>query len=270
MRSLIVGTGAALALLLTMTTALAQTDSRTINIPLSNPGEPVSLEIGMTSARIEVIGEERDDAAFDVSIEEGDRVIVTPSGVTPVTHSGYSLEVEEQDNKISVDSDRRANKVSIVARVPKRANLELSARNDSEIIVSNISGNLQLSNTNGPITARGISGSVIATSINDTVNISFDSIDDVTASSMESVNGELNLYLPENLGVQVHLDTTQGEIVSDFEVDVQPSEPNIEYKDNRRGMEVRIDSVIIANINGGGPIVRMKSLNGNIRILKAK
>ena len=41
--------------------------------------------------------------------------------------------------------------------------------NDGEIIVSNLIGNLELYNTNGPITARNISGSVIAESVNDTI-----------------------------------------------------------------------------------------------------
>jgi hypothetical protein len=259
----------AVALLLGLAPALAQSDAQIINIPLTRPGEPISLEIGIMSARIEVIGEDRDDAVFEVSIEDGERRIVTPSGTKTLSNAGYALEVDEHDNHISVDTDWRNNKVSVIARIPRRADLELDTVEDGEIIVSNITGNLELSNVNGPITATGISGSVIAESVGDSIDLSFVAIDDVNASSLESVNGGLTVRLPANTAVQIHLDTSQGEILSDFEVDVKPSTPTVTRNDDNGGSEVRIESVIIADINGGGPIIRMNTLNGDIKILKA-
>jgi len=268
MRIFTLRAAAAAALFLGLAPALAQSDTQLINIPLSRPGEPITLEIGIMSARIEVIGEDREDAMFEVSVEEGERKIVTPSGTKTLTGAGYELEVDERDNYISFDTDWRRNKISVVARIPRRADLDLSTVQNGEIIVSNISGNLELSNVNGPITASGISGSIIATSVNDAVDLSFVSIDDANVSSLETVNGELTVRLPANLGVQIHLDTSQGEIFSDFEVDVQPSKPSVIRNENSGGSEVRIESVIIANINGGGPIIRMNSLNGDINIRK--
>ena len=257
-----------LVLLVAIAPALAQSDPQIINIPISRPGEPISLEIGILSADITVIGEDRDDAMFEVTIEGGERKIITPSGTQTLTTAGYALEVNEDDNEISLDTDWRHNKVIVIARIPKIADLYLSTVNDGAIIITNITGNMELSNVNGPITASGISGSVIAESLNNTIDLSFDSIDDVNVTSLESMNGELNLRLPANIGVQIHLDTSQGEIISDFEVDVQPSTPTVVRDDEDGGVSVRIESVIIANINGGGPIIRMKSMNGDIRILK--
>ena len=263
---------AILALLLTIAVApvLAQGTPQIINIPLSRPGDPISLEIGIMSAHIEIIGEDRDDAMFEILIEDGERKIITPSGPKSLSSAGYSLEIDEHDNEISLDTDWRHNRVTVVARIPLRADLDISTINNGEIIVTNISGNLELSNVNGPITATRISGSVIAESINDTIDIGFVSIDDVNASSLESMNGELNLRLPANIGVQVHLDTSRGEIISDFEVEVLPSTLTVERDDEYGGVQVRIESVIIANINGGGPTIRLKSMHGDIHILKAE
>ena len=259
-----------LALLLAMAPALAQNNAQIINIPLSRPGEPMTLEIGVMSARIEVIGEDREDAVFEVSIEEGERKIVTPSGTQSLSSAGYALEVDEHDNHISFDTDWRNNKMSIVARIPQRADLELGTVQNGEIIVSNVTGNLELSNVHGPITATGISGSIIAESVNNTIDLAFVSIDDVNASSLESVNGDLTVRLPAKTGAQIHLDTSQGEIISDFEVEVLPSTPTVISSGDNGGSEVRIESVIIANINGGGPIIRMNSMNGDIQILKTE
>ena len=60
-----------------------------------------------------------------------------------------------------------------------------------------------------------------------------------------------------------------GEIYSDFEVEVQPSQPIVERIEDEGGIEVRIESVIIANINGGGPVIRLKTLHGDIQISKS-
>lgn len=259
----------ALTLFFAISPALAQSDPQIINIPLSRPGEPVSLEIGVISAHIEVIGEDRDDAQFEVRVDEGERKIVTPSGTKSLGNAGYALEVDEHDNKLSLDTDWHQKRLTVVARIPHQADLDLSTANDSVIIVSNIDGNMELSNVNGPITATGISGSVIAESVNDTIDLSFARIDKDTTSSLESINGELVVRLPASAGVQMHLDTSRGEILSDFEVEVQPSKPTVDRNTDRGGVAVRIESVIVADINGGGPVVRMKSMNGDINILKA-
>jgi hypothetical protein len=181
------------------------------------------------------------------------KTLPSAPNLPPLNHSGPTgdCEIEEDDNEISLDTDWRMNKVVVVARVPRNASVELQTVNDGEIIVSNLTGNHELYNTNGPITATNISGSVIAESVNDTIDIGFTRIDPDNASSMESLNGDLILGLPAGIGVTTHLDTSRGEIYSDFEVEVRETE-----------------SVIVADINGGGPTVRMKSLHGDINIRK--
>lgn len=257
-----------LALIMGYTSVMAQARPQVINVPLSNPGEPMTLDIDILSARIEVIGEDREDTEFSITVSQGSRKIITPSGSKPITAGAYELEVDENDNHISVDTDWRADKVIVVARIPRRADLELSTTNDGEIIVSNIIGKLQLENTNGPITARNISGSVIAESVNRDIDIGFSSVDSNEPMVLTTINGTLTVGLPDDAGVQLHIDSAQGEIYSDFEVEMQPSTPVVERRTDRGGMAVRVESVIVANINGGGPVIKLKTLNGDIQIRK--
>lgn len=249
----------------------AQDTPQMVTIPVSNPNEPVALEISILSARIEVIGEDREDAQFEFSVTDGRRHIITPSGSQPLTGAGYELEIEEDDNAISVDTDWRADRVRLTARIPRRADLYLDTVDGGEIIVSNVTGELHLENTNGPITARNIRGSVIAESVNESIDVSFTEIAGAeSATALASVNGDLTLAIPENTGVRLHLDTASGQIYSDFEVDAQHSEPIIERDEDDDGIQVRVESIIIVDINGGGPVVRMKTLHGDIRIRRAE
>lgn len=259
----------ALIFILTSQAALSQVKPQMITIPVSRPGEPITLEIGILSARIEVIGEDRQDAEFAITIADGERKIITPSGAKTLSGGGYELEVEEEDNYIYVDTDWRANRVEVVARIPRRADLDLSTTNDGEIIVRDITGNLQLQNTNGPISATNISGSVIAETVNDDIMVSFTSVADSEAMALASYNGNINLALPSNAGVELHLDNSQGEIISDFEVEIRPSKPIVERDEDEDGISVRVESVIVAAVNGGGPVIRLTTLNGDIQITKA-
>jgi hypothetical protein len=97
---------------------LAQSAPQQIIVPISRPGEPVNLKISIISAYIEVIGEDREDAAFEVSAVDGQRKIVTPSGTQSLQTAGYAIEVEENDNNLSLDADWRANKVRPKAQAP--------------------------------------------------------------------------------------------------------------------------------------------------------
>ena len=254
------------ATMLAFTPAFAQGDAQVINIPLSNPGEPYELDIDILSAHIEVIGEAREDLEFSITVEQSSRNIITPSGSQPITAGAYELEVDEEDNEVSVDTDWRADKVTVIARVPQRGDLHLSTVNDGVIIVSNITGNLELENTNGPITATGINGAVIAEAINETIDVSFSGIDGSQAMSFESINGDINLGIPADVGVQLHIDTSEGDIYSDFEVEVQAADPVIERRNDGGGVQVKVESIIIANVNGGGPVIRLETLNGDINI----
>jgi DUF4097 and DUF4098 domain-containing protein YvlB len=258
----------AVLLALGAASAAAQDKPQIINVPLSRPGEPISLEVEVLSARIEIIGETRDDAQFEITVNDVSRKIVTPSGTKDLKGGNFAFEIEEEDNEISFESEWRSDKVFITARIPQRANLYLSTTNDGEIIVTNITGSLELENPDGPITATRISGSVIAQSVSDDVEIALTSIAADSAMSLESVSGNLSIALPPDVGAQFHLDSSQGEIISDFEVEVQPSKAVIERSDRGDGVSVRVENTIIANVNGGGPVIRLKTLSGDINIRK--
>ena len=69
MKTNLLRTGLAALLTFSAGLAMAQNQPQVIDIPLSKPGEPASLEISIVSARIEVIGEDRQDASFEVSVK---------------------------------------------------------------------------------------------------------------------------------------------------------------------------------------------------------
>lgn len=247
----------------------AQAAPENIVVPLSRPADVMTLNIDLMTARIEVIGEDRKDVQLSVTMLGGERKIKTPSGVKALTGGAGALEVQERDNEVTVDSELPMVRAAIVARVPRRANLALSTVQDGEIVVRDVTGTLQLENVNGPITATNINGAVIAESVSNSITVGFSAINASEATSLSSISGDIKLTLPASGGAELRIDSAQGQIESDFELDVKPSKPSIVRNEGRSGVSVRVEDVVVANLNGGGPVIKLKTLSGNIRIQKA-
>lgn len=248
--------------------AQAPAPAETVTVPLSRPTEPMSLNIELMSARIEVIGEERKDAQLSITMLAGERTVRTPSGMKSLSGGSGALKVEEHDNVVTVDSELPTGKSSIVVRVPRRANLALSTVQDGEIIVRDVTGTLQLENVNGPITATNINGAVIAESVSNEINVGFAAVNASEATALSSISGSITLKLPAKAGVELRLDSANGQIDSAFELDLKPTRPAIVRNEDRNGVSVRIEDAVVATINGGGPVIKLKTLSGDIRIEK--
>ena len=110
---------------------------------------------------------------------------------------------------------------------------------------------------------------MIAESVNNPIAVGLAGVAAGGATSLSSLNGDITLTLPASAKAELHLDSSHGEIVSDFELDVKPSKPRIERNETRGGVSVRMEDVIVATVNGGGPVIRVKTLNGTIKIAKA-
>jgi hypothetical protein len=266
--SLSMRAGVMLAVLFGAATAVAQTSPEKINVPLSRPADPMSLRVDILSARIEVIGEDRKDVELTLSTTGNERKLVTPSGTKSLPGGSTELSVDERDNVVRVDSESPMVRVQVVARVPRRANLKLSTVNNGEIIVRDVTGTLELENVNGPVSANNINGSAIIETINRAIDVSFTGVSAKEATALSSVNGTINLALPATAGAELHIDSSNGRIDSEFELDVKPTKPVIERSEGRGGVSVRVKSVVVATVNGGGPVIRIKTLNGNIKIGK--
>lgn len=261
----------ALTLVFLCQIALAQEETQIITVPLSKPGEPLELEVDFLSAAIEVIGENRQDVEFSITAERRDKETTDPNNSRKVFYgNGYEVEIEEKNNHIEVDSNKTGSPIKLVARVPKRTDLNLSTVNQGNIVVRDVEGKAHLENVNGAIEGFNLKGSVIAETVNGNIHLEFAELQNNGAMAMATVNGNLYIGLPEKTGAEFHLTTMNGKVEYDFTITVDRNRLVEEIR-NENGYSMRIkDASFIAKINGGGPIIRMETLNGNISILKAK
>ena len=125
---------------------------------------------------------------------------------------------------------------------------------------------MEISNTNGAITLNNIGGSVIADALNRDIVVTFEAIDSGAPMAFTSLNGNLDVTFPSSVKATIKARTENGNVYTDFEM-VQRTTSNVKENRNSKGVyKVNVDKWILGEINGGGPEMLFKTLNGNVLI----
>jgi Putative adhesin len=241
-------------------------------VPLSQPGKPFKLDVGLLSGSITVSTYEGKDVIIDVQGGEGrrghgdERV----NGMKRLDANNMSVQAEELDNRVTVHGDANK-KADLTIKIPQNeVDLKLHTVNDGNINVSNASGELEISNVNGYIKLNNISGSVVANTVNGKVEVTFKTIDPKAPMAFSTLNGNVDVTFPVGLKANVKLKSDRGDIYTDFDVVTEQHKPNVTRSSNSGMLSLKIEDWVYGKIDGGGPEILMKNMNGNIYIRKAK
>ena len=278
MKTIKIGMIFLLAMVLSARTIAQQAETKEqLVVPLSEPGKPYKLNVGLINGSIKIIAYEGKDVVIDAVAEtekKRDRAEArdNSAGMKRITAgNGLDISAEEKNNRITVNSNSWRMPVNVTIKVPQsEATLKLSTINNGDITVSNVSGELEVSNTNGPIHLNNISGSAVANTVNGAITVTFKSIDAKAAMAFSTLNGNLDVTFPATFKANVKLKSDMGEMFTDFDIDADKTQPK-SNRTNQNGMyRVNVENWVYGKINGGGPELMMKNMNGNIYIRKAK
>lgn len=149
-------------------------------------------------------------------------------------------------------------------RVPRDVKLELHAVNHSHVTVDGTAGDYRISNVNGPIEMRDVSGSGSITTVNGSVKVLY-AKNPTGATSFKTVNGSLDVSFRSGLNADVKMKTLNGGLYTDFDVTAMPiaGDP----PENRNGKLVwRSRRMTGVRIGGGGPELQFETLNGDVMV----
>ena len=252
-------------------------------VPLSDPSKRGKLKAHLNYGSITVKGtarkdvlvkykaiehEECDDCDEEHDHDDDDRRDKSRNGMRRIGGGGMDLEVVETNNYVKVESDSWNNGLHVELEIPSGMDVEMHTYNGGDLMISNVQGQLELTNYNGEITALNISGSVVATTYNGEIKVTFDKITENTPMSFTTYNGDIDLSFPSTLKAALKMKTEQGEIYTDFDVSLVNT-GQVQQKDTKSGVyRVKIDDWKRGNVNGGGPDFTMKNYNGDIYIRK--
>ena len=241
-------------------------------VPLSEPGKPYQLNVGLVDGPITVTGYDGKDVVIDVEGESGKNEDKEVSGGMKRLYShGMSVTAEEKNNKVSVHSDQPNKTTRLSLKIPKGVtSLRLSTVNNGDIEVSNTGGEMEITNVNGSITLSGVSGSVVANTVNGDVVVTFKTIDGQAPMAFTTLNGNVDVSFPANLKANLKLKSDNGGIYTDFDVAVDITQPAAERTKEGNMIKLSIKDWVSGKVAGGGPEILMKNMNGDIFARKSK
>lgn len=276
----------------------AQTPERGLDrltIPLSSPDRPAVLKAGLMNGGItvktyagkEIIVEAKVRTARyskdkhkdkDYEREEEEEGTPRPSreskraGMRRLEINTTGLAVEEDNNVVEVEAGSMSRAIDLTIQVPVRTSLELSCLNDGDIIVEGVTGTIEANNTNGAVTITNVSGCVVAHALNDDVRVTFAKVDPDKAMSFSSLNGDVDVTFPADMKATISMKSDNGEIYSDFDIILKPTERRVEEDSRNQGgkYRVRVEKAMIGAINGGGPEIQFSTFNGDVYIRSQK
>lgn len=260
-----------IAMLLT-TSLWAQNDkTEQLTVPLSDPSKPYKLNVDLVQGSITVTGYEGKDIIITTQAGERRKSSREAGGMRRLDGgSAADIRAEERNNKVTVSAEM-ARMVNLIIKVPQNGGtLKLSTINGGNIVVNNVSGEMEVSNTNSGIKMTNVSGSVVANTTNGSVLVSFKSIDPRAAMAFTSFNGNVDVTFPAGLKANVKLKTDRGNIYTDFDVVNEARKPDVTRTAKDGMYNLKIDDWVYGTIDGGGPELLMKTFNGNIYVRKAK
>jgi hypothetical protein len=197
-------------------------------VPLSNPGKPYTLKVGIVTGSIAVSVNTGNDIRITVKTEGGKvKGEMTPAenGMKRISKgNSYGVTANEDDNTITVSTDNPDQKISLELKIPQEVKLKLSTVNDGDITVNHIKGELEINNVNGSITLNNISGSVVASTINGNVITTFSAADAKAPMAFSSLNGNVDVTFPANVQYNMKMKTDRGEIFTDFDMVIDKTE----------------------------------------------
>ncbi|CAN5370979.1 hypothetical protein BH20ACI2_BH20ACI2_16490 [soil metagenome] len=230
-------------------------DLREVSIPSSGT---VGVDAGKNGG-VSVKGEDRGDVLVLACVQawgsSEEAAKAAASGIRIDTRGTIKAEGSGEDKNWSV---------SYQILVPRSTNLNLKAHNGG-ISISGVDGSSEFETINGGLNISNVSGSVKGRTTNGGVNVAL-SGNSWRGSGLDltTTNGGVNITLPENYAATVETGTVNGGFKSDI-----PS-LNVTTEDIKGDWSARSRSKRITTaLNGGGPMIRVITTNGGVKINSA-
>ncbi len=147
--------------------------------------------------------------------------------------------------------------VSYEVFVPQRSDVSLTAHNGG-ISISDVAGRINFETMNGGVTLRRLGGAVKGSTTNGGVTVELAGASwQGEMLNVTTTNGGVKLSMPDNYSAHFETSTVNGNVASDFPLNVQMTE---------RG---RLPKEISVDLGSGGPTIRATTTNGGVHLGRA-
>jgi hypothetical protein len=194
------------------------------------------------------------------------------SGMKQLTGTTSGLEIEENDNVVEIRTESWKAATDLVIQVPVATSLEIRSSMDGAVVVEGVSGEIDINNINGPVTLKNVSGNTLVHTMNGDIDVVLARVAADKPLSFSSMSGDIDVTLPADVKANLKMKTDQGEVYTDFDIDMtrQPTRTEAAEKTEAGKFRISFDKSLLGLVNGGGREISFNTFSGDIYIRKKK
>ena len=200
---------------------------------------------------IQVTGSARGDVLIEA------RVVATADSEARAKEIASGVRIDAVSDKVTADGPSGLGRhdswhVSYRVAVPTQTSLQLKSSNGG-ISVADVEGRIEARTVNGGVKFTNLAGEVMGRTSNGGVEVDLNGSTWVGAGlDVETSNGGVKIRIPEQYSARLEAGTYNGGFDIDFPLTVQG----------------KVDREIAANIGAGGPLIRVRTHNGGLKVSK--
>lgn len=194
------------------------------------------------------------------------------AGMKLLSGSASGLEIQEENNVVQISTESWKAATDLVIQVPRTTSLEVRSTMDGAVIVENVTGEIDINNINGPVTLKNVSGNTLVHTVNGDIEVVLARVAADKPLSFSTMNGDIDVTLPADVKANLKMKSEQGEIYSDFDINMtrQTAKSEAAEKTEQGKFRISFDKSLYGIVNGGGQEIGFNTFSGDIYIRKKK
>jgi len=246
--------------------AAQQPAPQEFTIPLSNPNAKGKLIVDLHDGGVSVEGYSGKDVIVSVKTRDDDEEERTREGLRRIPNMGASFEIVEEDNVVYIDGDNKR-QADYTVKVPRDFSLRIKTHHNGDVMIRNVSGEIEVDGHHDDITIENVSGSVVADTHHGDIKVTFAAVTSGVPMAFSTYHGDVDITFPSNINASAKMKSDKGDIYTDFEMKVNPSKPQMKSSD-RGARRIIVSDWVHSEIGSGGPEYMFTTHHGDIILRK--
>jgi DUF4097 and DUF4098 domain-containing protein YvlB len=237
--------GALLALLIAVPAQAEVTQEFHKTVPLTANGR---VSVDNINGNVEITGWSRNEVQIDALKTASDQQKLDNMRIE-VNAGSSSVEIKTRLPEHGTNNNPGS--VRYTLHVPQSARIDKVDLVNGGLTVQKVSGEINANLVNGKLRASDLAGEADLATVNGSIDATYDSLKNVSRIKLSSVNGSVNLTLPQSPNADVDASVVNGSISTDFPLTVKGR---------------FVGKSMSGTLGSGGVHIELNNVNGSIHI----
>ncbi len=217
---------------------------------------------GTEGEQIEIISEDYEDPDYEEDEEADENGFISVFSVGR-DNTGFGLSISETDESVEIVGLPNTSSSDFTINVPNKYALKVQIIGNGDCTLQDFDGEIEMTVAEGDAIIRNVTGPATLHNMNGDLLVYFSSVSQDAPTSITNLNGDTVVSIPEDTKANLKMNSLNSDIRTNL---------NVDYEKGRRDPYSFIGGMREVNgtLNGGGVLIQLESINGDIVLKKSQ